>query len=137
MGSRGRAQRTGLRPALSECGCAYVMVMTDDRADITFDGKVFALHTVHPLGGGVRVKATDSFWRINGYDNLRERRISDPGLCRLQPVHDHHRDRRTQYRSDPARQARRSQRRAVATLRRLCCYVTVTIRLRIAVGAQW
>jgi cholesterol oxidase len=91
----------------------YVMVKTDDRADITydrasdavtidwpeghtehltarakavfdkvvaangvdyrddiFDGKVFAPHTVHPLGGAVRGRAADSFGRVNGYDNL-------------------------------------------------------------------
>jgi cholesterol oxidase len=91
----------------------YVMVKTDDRADITydrasdavsidwpeghtehltarakavfdkvvaangvdyrddiFDGKVFAPHTVHPLGGAVRGRATDGFGRVNGYDNL-------------------------------------------------------------------
>lgn len=91
----------------------YVMVKTDDRADITFDksvdavsiawpeghtehltarakavfdkvvaangvdyrddifdGKVFAPHTVHPLGGAVRGRATDSFGRVKGYDNL-------------------------------------------------------------------
>jgi cholesterol oxidase len=91
----------------------YVMVKTDDRADITYDastdainiawpqehtdhltarakqvfdrvveangvdyrddifnGEVFAPHTVHPLGGVVRGRATDSFGRVKGYDNL-------------------------------------------------------------------
>ncbi len=41
-----------------------------DYRDDIFDGKVFAPHTVHPLGGAVRGRATDSFGRVNGYDNL-------------------------------------------------------------------
>jgi cholesterol oxidase len=41
----------------------------DYRNDI-FDGKVFAPHTVHPLGGAVRGKATDGFGRVKGYDRL-------------------------------------------------------------------
>jgi cholesterol oxidase len=41
----------------------------DYRNDI-FEGEVFAPHTVHPLGGAVRGKATDDFGRVKGYDNL-------------------------------------------------------------------
>jgi cholesterol oxidase len=41
-----------------------------DYRDDIFDGQVFAPHTVHPLGGAVRGKATDSFGRVKGYDNL-------------------------------------------------------------------
>jgi cholesterol oxidase len=38
--------------------------------DDIFGGKVFAPHTVHPLGGVVRGRATDAFGRVRGYDNL-------------------------------------------------------------------
>jgi cholesterol oxidase len=38
--------------------------------DDIFEGKVFAPNTVHPLGGCVRNKATDSYGRVHGYDNL-------------------------------------------------------------------
>jgi cholesterol oxidase len=38
--------------------------------DDIFNGKVFAPHTVHPLGGAVRGRATDGFGRVKGYDNL-------------------------------------------------------------------
>ena len=38
--------------------------------DDLFKGKVFAPHTVHPMGGCVRGVATDAFGRVNGYDNL-------------------------------------------------------------------
>ena len=38
--------------------------------DDIFEGKVFAPHTVHPLGGAVRGRATDAFGRVKGYDNL-------------------------------------------------------------------
>jgi cholesterol oxidase len=41
-----------------------------DYRDDIFEGEVFAPHTVHPLGGAVRGKATDSFGRVKGYDNL-------------------------------------------------------------------
>ena len=41
-----------------------------DYRDDIFDGKVFAPHTVHPLGGAVRGKATDGFGRVKGYDKL-------------------------------------------------------------------
>ncbi|WP_123023948.1 GMC oxidoreductase [Mycolicibacterium stellerae] len=41
-----------------------------DYRDDIFDGKVFAPHTVHPLGGAVRGRATDGFGRVKGYDNL-------------------------------------------------------------------
>lgn len=41
-----------------------------DYRDDIFEGKVFAPFTVHPLGGCVRGVATDSFGRVNGYDNL-------------------------------------------------------------------
>jgi cholesterol oxidase len=41
-----------------------------DYRDDIFDGKVFAPHTVHPLGGAVRGAATDGFGRVKGYDNL-------------------------------------------------------------------
>ncbi|UUO00794.1 GMC oxidoreductase [Mycolicibacterium novocastrense] len=41
-----------------------------DYRDDIFDGKVFAPHTVHPLGGAVRHRATDGFGRVKGYDNL-------------------------------------------------------------------
>ena len=39
------------------------------RGDL-FKGKVFAPHTVHPMGGCVRGVATDAFGRVHGYDNL-------------------------------------------------------------------
>lgn len=91
----------------------YVMVKTDDRAEITYDqgadtihigwpeqysdhlsaraqavfdkvtqangvdyrddifnGTVFAPNTVHPMGGCVRGKATDSYGRVDGYEKL-------------------------------------------------------------------
>ncbi len=38
--------------------------------DDIFSGEVFSPQTVHPLGGVVRGVATDSFGRLNGYDNL-------------------------------------------------------------------
>ena len=38
--------------------------------DDLFKGKVFAPHTVHPMGGCVRGVATDAFGRVHGYDNL-------------------------------------------------------------------
>jgi cholesterol oxidase len=38
--------------------------------DDLFEGKVFAPNTVHPMGGCVRGKATDSFGRANGYEKL-------------------------------------------------------------------
>jgi cholesterol oxidase len=41
-----------------------------DYRDDIFNGKVFAPHTVHPLGGAVRGRATDAFGRVKGYDNL-------------------------------------------------------------------
>lgn len=41
-----------------------------DYRDDIFDGQVFAPHTVHPLGGAVRGRATDGFGRVKGYDNL-------------------------------------------------------------------
>jgi cholesterol oxidase len=41
-----------------------------DYRDDIFEGKVFAPNTVHPLGGCVRNKATDSYGRVRGYDNL-------------------------------------------------------------------
>ena len=41
-----------------------------DYRDDIFDGEVFAPHTVHPLGGVVRRRATDGFGRVKGYDNL-------------------------------------------------------------------
>lgn len=41
-----------------------------DYRDDIFNGKVFAPHTVHPLGGAVRGRATDGFGRVKGYDNL-------------------------------------------------------------------
>ncbi|OBA94679.1 cholesterol oxidase [Mycobacteriaceae bacterium 1482268.1] len=41
-----------------------------DYRDDIFDGNVFAPHTVHPLGGAVRGRATDSFGRVKGYENL-------------------------------------------------------------------
>ncbi|MCV7227733.1 GMC oxidoreductase [Mycolicibacterium komossense] len=41
-----------------------------DYRDDIFEGRVFAPNTVHPLGGCVRGKATDSYGRVNGYDNL-------------------------------------------------------------------
>ena len=31
---------------------------------------MFAPHTVHPLGGAVRGRATDAIGRVKGYDNL-------------------------------------------------------------------
>ena len=47
-------------------GRVFVQVHRDD----IFNGKVFAPHTVHPLGGAVRGRATDGFGRVKGYDNL-------------------------------------------------------------------
>lgn len=41
-----------------------------DYRDDLFQGKVFAPHTVHPMGGCVRGAATDAFGRVNGYQNL-------------------------------------------------------------------
>ncbi len=41
----------------------------DYRSDV-FEGKIFEPYTVHPMGGCVRGIATDSFGRVNGYDNL-------------------------------------------------------------------
>nr|WP_313775060.1 GMC oxidoreductase [Mycobacterium sp.] len=41
-----------------------------DYRDDLFSGETFASNTVHPLGGCVRGKATDSFGRVNGYDKL-------------------------------------------------------------------
>lgn len=41
-----------------------------DYRDDIFNGQVFAPHTVHPLGGCVRGKATDRFGRVVGYDGL-------------------------------------------------------------------
>lgn len=41
-----------------------------DYRDDIFNGQVFAPHTVHPLGGCVRGKATDGFGRVIGYDGL-------------------------------------------------------------------
>lgn len=41
-----------------------------DYRDDIFNGRVFAPHTVHPLGGAVRGRATDGFGRVKGYDNL-------------------------------------------------------------------
>lgn len=41
-----------------------------DYRDDLFEGKVFAPHTVHPLGGVVRGKATDGYGRVKGYDRL-------------------------------------------------------------------
>jgi cholesterol oxidase len=38
--------------------------------DDLFEGKVFASHTVHPLGGCVRGVATDAYGRVSGYENL-------------------------------------------------------------------
>ena len=38
--------------------------------DDLFKGKVFAPHTVHPMGGCVRGVATDAFGRVHGYDDL-------------------------------------------------------------------
>lgn len=38
--------------------------------DDLFKGKVFAPHTVHPMGGCVRGVATDAVGRVHGYDNL-------------------------------------------------------------------
>jgi len=38
--------------------------------DDLFKGKVFAPHTVHPMGGCVRGVATDAFGRVHGYENL-------------------------------------------------------------------
>lgn len=41
-----------------------------DYRDDIFEGNVFAPNTVHPMGGCVRGAATDSYGRVNGYDNL-------------------------------------------------------------------
>jgi cholesterol oxidase len=41
-----------------------------DYRDDLFEGKAFAPHTVHPLGGVVRGRATDGYGRVKGYDNL-------------------------------------------------------------------
>lgn len=41
-----------------------------DYRDDIFNGDLFAPHTVHPLGGVVRHRATDGFGRVKGYDNL-------------------------------------------------------------------
>jgi cholesterol oxidase len=38
--------------------------------DDLFEGKAFAPNTVHPMGGVVRGKATDSYGRVKGYDKL-------------------------------------------------------------------
>jgi cholesterol oxidase len=38
--------------------------------DDLFKGKVFAPHTVHPMGGCVRGVATDAVGRVHGYGNL-------------------------------------------------------------------
>ncbi|GBE64644.1 cholesterol oxidase [Mycobacterium sp. MFM001] len=41
-----------------------------DYRDDIFDGNVFAPNTVHPMGGCVRGRATDSYGRVKGYDKL-------------------------------------------------------------------
>lgn len=41
-----------------------------DYRDDIFSGVVFAPNTVHPMGGCVRGKATDSYGRVHGYDKL-------------------------------------------------------------------
>lgn len=41
----------------------------DYREDL-FEGSAFAANTVHPMGGCVRGKATDSYGRLKGYQNL-------------------------------------------------------------------
>lgn len=58
--------------------CARAKVVFDkityangvDYRDDIFEGKVFGPNTVHPLGGCVRGKATDSYGRVKGYDKL-------------------------------------------------------------------
>lgn len=41
-----------------------------DYRDDLFEGKAFTPNTVHPMGGVVRGKATDTYGRVNGYTKL-------------------------------------------------------------------
>jgi cholesterol oxidase len=41
-----------------------------DYRDDLFEGNAFAPHTVHPMGGVVRGRATDGYGRVKGYDKL-------------------------------------------------------------------